>query len=65
MTSYKRSITKEQYERAMSARGYLTKEDRETVFTDSERLGYGVYDGMVCNKDGEYFVLYSLGSSCD
>lgn len=61
-----REITKEQYERAQENRnGYLTKEDMEVVFDDSERLGYGVYDTKTMIKDGKYVVQFSLGSTCD
>jgi hypothetical protein len=65
-----RKITKEQYERAMHRRGYVVKEDEKDIFSDSERYGYGVYGGSVIkktNKDGEdeYYVTFSLGSSCD
>jgi predicted GH43/DUF377 family glycosyl hydrolase len=60
-----REITKAQYERAKNGSGYLTKEDRKTVFTDSERWGYGVYDGSVYEDSGRYYVSYSLGETCD
>ena len=66
MTGYmNRKISKSQYERAIQNGGYLTHFDMMTVFTDSERLGYGVYGGRVHEEDGAYFVSYRLGSSCD
>jgi hypothetical protein len=58
-----REITPEQYARAKN--GYLTEEDRETVFFPSELYGYGVYGGDVIERDGKYYVRYSLGSTCD
>ena len=61
-----REISKEQYERAQENRnGYLTKEDMEVVFDESERYGYGVYGTRVMIKDGKYVVQFSLGSTCD
>jgi hypothetical protein len=60
-----REITYEQYERAKAKSGYLTEEDRETVFYPSELYGYGVYGGDVIERDGKYYVRYSLGSTCD
>jgi hypothetical protein len=60
-----REITYEQYERAKAKSGYLTKEDREKVFYPSELYGYGVYGGDVIERDGKYYVRYSLGSTCD
>lgn len=54
-----REITKEQYKRVI--------EDHvaEGIFTDSEVMGYGVYEEEYYEKDGKYFVDFSLGSSCD
>lgn len=65
ITGLEREITREQYDRGISNSGYLTKEDREVVFTDAERLGYGIYGGSVHEVDGKYYVWYSRGSSCD
>lgn len=58
-----REITAEQYARAKN--GYLTEKDRETVFSPSELYGYGVYGGDVIERDGKYYVRFSLGSTCD
>ena len=60
-----REITAEQYARAKAKSGYLTEEDREVVFYPSELYGYGVYGGDVIERDGKYYVRYSLGSTCD
>ena len=60
-----REITAEQYERAKAKSGYLTEEDREVVFYPSELYGYGVYGGDVIERDGKYYVRFSLGSTCD
>ncbi|MBR1823288.1 MAG: hypothetical protein IJ779_03525 [Ruminococcus sp.] len=61
----KREITKEQYERGLNHGRYLTKEDREDVFSVSELFGYGVYGGTVYEENGDFYVLYELGSTCD
>ena len=61
----RREITKEQYVRAIANGGQLIEADMETVFSDSERCGYGVYGRSVTEDDGEYYVLFSLGSTCD
>ena len=60
-----REITAEQYARAKAKNGYLTEEDRKTVFSPSELYGYGVYGGDVIEQDGKYYVRYSLGTTCD
>ena len=65
MTRYTRKITKEQYERAMLNKGFLTNEDENEVFSISEMCGHGVYMPIAIERDGEYYVSFMLGSSCD
>lgn len=65
MTSCRREISKEVYERAIANKRYITSEDYPNVFNISERCGYGVY-GELVSKDGDkYYVDFWLGSSCD
>lgn len=65
MTKYRRKITAKQYERAMLNKGVLTDDDEKSIFTASEIFGYGVYDIRVIEDHGEYYVTFTLGSSCD
>ena len=65
MTKYQRKITKEQYERAMLNNSFLTEEDEKDIFTVSELYGYGVYLPIVIKEQGEYYVTFKLGSTCD
>lgn len=65
MTKYRRKITKEQYERAMLNNGILTEDDEKSVFSYSERFGYGVYMPSVIEEQGEYYTTFLLGGSCD
>ena len=65
MTRYTRKITQEQYDRAMLNKGLLTKEDESDVFSIAEICGYGVYMPLVIENNGEYYVTFMLGSSCD
>lgn len=60
-----RQITREQYQRGVQNRGYVVDSDKPQIFTEAERLGYGVYSPMVQEKDGEFYVTYLLGSTCD
>lgn len=66
-----RPITKEQYERAQLNSGFITDEDEREIFSDSERLGYGIYSAVACKKHNEetgadtYVVSYTTGTSCD
>ena len=65
MTKYTRKITKEQYDRAMLNKGFITKEDEKDIFSISELCGYGVYMPRAIEHHGEYYVSFNLGSSCD
>lgn len=65
MKTYTRKITEEQYTRAMSNKGYIADEDMTTVFSASERYGYGVYSPMAFSQGGEFFVRFQMGDSCD
>ena len=64
MKRYVRKITKEIYDRRTPS-NYITDEDMCKVFDRSEMCGYGVYSPRVFEKNGEYFVEYELGDSCD
>lgn len=61
MTSCKRTITKEQYDKLVN------EHDSTDIFSQSEVCGYGVYC-IVPHKNeekGEYWVTFEMGSSCD
>ena len=62
---YERKIPRDIDERAMAKNGYIVKEDKDSVWDMAELHGYGVYDGRVFERDGEYFVSFTMGSSCD
>jgi len=34
-------------------------------FTEAQIMGYGVYDAKVVEIDGEKYLRFSMGSSCD
>ncbi len=63
MRSCTRKITKEMYDRAIN--GFLAHEDYLKVFDESDRIGYGIYADKVVEKDGEYYVSFEMGDSCD
>ena len=65
MTRGKRKISKEIYERAMEHNGYIANEDEEKVFLPSEIWGYGVYGAQAKEENGEYYVYFSMGDSCE
>ena len=45
--------------------GYLAQKDYEKVFDESERYGYGVYADHAYEENGEYYVAFDMGDSCD
>ena len=65
MQRCERKITKEQFDRAQQNRGYIANVDRPDIFNVSELCGYGVYSPLAFERDGEYYVSYLLGESCD
>lgn len=65
MTKYRRKITEEQYERAMLNNGTITDEDMKEIFSPSEMFGYGIYMPRAIEDHDEYYVTFTLGSSCD
>ena len=65
MDRYERKISKEIYDRAVANKGYIASEDMSKVFDICQLAGYGVYLPLVFERDGEYFVSYEMGSSCD
>lgn len=65
MTQHRKPITKEQYERAIANNRIIPDADRGEIFDSAELYGYGVYCPTAIEENGEYFVEYELGSTCD
>lgn len=66
MITLRKRISKEVYDRAtQDYGGVICQEDRQTVFTDAELYGYGVYGARVIEVGGEYSCEYQRGESCD
>ena len=61
----KYEIPKEIYNRAVENRGFVTEEDKESVWSVAQLYGYGVYSGHVYEENGKYYVPFSMGDSCD
>lgn len=65
LTYFNRKITREQYDRAVQNNGYVLREDRESIFTDAERIGYGAEASSVFERDGVFYARCSMYDSCD
>lgn len=66
MVECKRKISKEVYDRAMENKShYIAAEDKDKIFSEAELCGYGVYGAIAVERNGEYYCLYDMGSSCD
>lgn len=44
---------------------YMATADKERLFSESIRWGYGLYSCMVHEEDGKYICTYETGDSCD
>lgn len=55
-----REITKEQHDKCKSGEMPMWQ-----LFSDAERMGYGALPHCVFEKDGKYYVSYSISDSCD
>ena len=60
----KRKISKEDYEKIGEGK-YLPGDMMVKYFSDSERMGYGVYCATANLIDGQYYVTFEMGDSCD
>ena len=65
MTSCKRQISKEVFDRALINGGHITGADMQQVFTMSELCGYGVYMPTVYKDGDKYMCQFEMGDSCD
>ena len=65
--TYRREISKEQYDKAMANGGRLTDEQELEILGESIVRGYGVYNTAVyVDVSGEKFMLkYETNDSCD
>lgn len=65
-------VSKEVYERAVAntvktEKKYflMAEQDKEELFSDSIRWGYGLYNCRVHEVDGKYICTWEHGESCD
>ena len=65
-------VSKEVYERAKAnspdkngSSFYMTQADKEELFSESIRFGYGLYNCQVREANGKYICSYMMGDSCD
>jgi hypothetical protein len=65
MQTVTRKISQAIYERALQHSGHIADEDINDVFLIQEQIGYGVYGDYVHETDGEYFVTFKMGDTCD
>jgi len=67
LNSVTRTITKEQYDEVIShnKNGWVMNIDEQMFFTDALLIGYGVYGARAYKRNEEYFLDYTVGSSCD
>lgn len=60
MTYHQRKLTEDDLKKIEESGG-----DLYCLFTEAQIMGYGVYDAKVVEIDGEKYLRFSMGSSCD
>ena len=58
-------ITKEQYDEYKSEDPKIWKKEIRDKIPISWECGYGYYGTDLGIKDGKYYIIHTLGSSCD
>ena len=58
MVSEAYRISKEDYEKAL-------REGADSIIGEAIHMGYGVYGAKVAEIEGEYWLSYRRGDSCD
>ena len=66
MQKVREEITKEQFEK-LQAMSYAEQHDElfPNGVPESWAMGYGYYGHLLIEKDGKYYAVYKIGSSCD
>lgn len=62
---YEKEISKEVYDNAQKNNGYITDDDKKSIFSVCELCGYGIYGAQAYKQKGKYYCTYYRGSSCD
>lgn len=65
MKDIEREISKELYDESIANGGYIPRDKRREFFGMSILMGYGLYDEHFIEKNGKYYIRYSIGDSCD
>lgn len=63
MDRIRRKTTKEIYQEVK--KGGLSRQDEQRIFGYDIVEGYGLYGYDAEEENGEYFITFSCGSSCD
>lgn len=67
MQDLTKKISKKEYDEiiAVSPTGVITNAIQSKYFDISIICGYGLYGAKAYCKDGEYYIDYKIGGSCD
>ena len=60
MTLYQRKLSEEDLKKIEEHDG-----DVYCMFSEAQIMGYGVYSAQIVTLDGQKFLRYSMGDSCD
>lgn len=65
LESRRHVISKDTYDQVMANHGIVTQDVMLNNFTDAQLYGYGVYGVHVREENGEYYICWEQGTSCD
>lgn len=60
MTTYQRKLSEEDLQKIMENDG-----DLYCLFSEAQIMGYGVYGAHIIELDGDKYLRFSMGDSCD
>ena len=60
MTTHQRKLSEEDLQKIMENDG-----DLYCLFSEAQIMGYGVYGAHIIELDGDKYLRFSMGSSCD
>lgn len=65
MKEIRSAISKDTYDRYMSMPAKKWKEEVDEIIPQAWICGYGYYGNRLEAKDGKYYIVHSIGDSCD
>ena len=65
MREVRKNISKEEYKRIVRMESVKARAHMINIAPIAWRCGYGIYSAAAVESDGEFYVKYTIGDSCD